>query len=296
MTGSPPEGDARILERGYRRYEGERRGLSHSIWTVVLHSVQRVLGIKRTIWQKIVPAGAVAMAYIPAIVFVGVAALVDDVRIVDDLLPSYAEYYGFVTAAILVFSAFVAPELLCTDRRTGMVGLYLSSPLDRDRYLLAKAGAVGLILSLVTVGPVLLLLVSFVFEGSGPEGPLDVLSALGRIVLGGLGISALHGTLSLGVSSFTDRKAVASAAIVVLLLVSGVLVDSLVEAGGPPELYAFHLPLLPFALVYRIWGEQVGGEEIDQVATWLIVLANLAWTLGFAAVARRNVHRLQVTR
>jgi ABC-2 type transport system permease protein len=289
-------GDARILERGYRRYEGERLGIGHSERVVVLHSVQRVLGIKRTIWQKIVPTGAVAFAYLPAIVFVGVAALVDDPAIADRLLPGYPDYYGFITAAILVFTAFVAPELLCTDRRTGMMGLYLASPLDRDRYLLAKAAAVGAVLSIVTIGPVLLLLAAYTLEGSGPGDPLAWVTALARILLGGLGISALHGSLSLGVSSLTDRRAVASAAIVVLLLVSGVLVDSLVAAGATSYLYLGHLPVLPFVLVTRIWGETNGEAAIDEVSTVAVVAANVAWTLLFVAVARVNIHRLQVTR
>ena len=34
---------------------------------------------------------------------------------------------------VLVFTAFVAPEILCTDRRSGMLGLYLASPLRRAR-------------------------------------------------------------------------------------------------------------------------------------------------------------------
>ena len=41
--------------------------------------------------------------------------------------------------AVLVFVAFVAPEVLCPDRRTGMLGLYLASPLTRDTYLVGKA-------------------------------------------------------------------------------------------------------------------------------------------------------------
>lgn len=291
------DSDARILDRGYRHYDGPRFGLAHTVRAATLHGIQRVLGIKRTIWQKIVPVGAIAMAYIPAIVFVGLAALLTEDLITEDVLPSYAEYYGFVTAAIVVFAAFVAPELLCTDRRTGMIGLYLASPLDRDRYLLAKGLAVGLILMIVTVGPLLLLLVSYTLEGEGPDDPLHFLTTLLRIVAGGLGISALHGSLSLGVSSFTERRAVASAAIVVLLLGTGVLAESLVAAGATPYLYVLDLPSLPFVLVTRIWGETIAeGEEINDVATAVVVAANVAWTLLFLAIARTNVHRLQVTR
>src|SRR3712207_8505042 len=54
------------------------------------------------------------------------------------VLPTYHEYYGFITAAIVVFVALVGPEVLCPDRRDGMLGMYLASPLTRDSYLGAK--------------------------------------------------------------------------------------------------------------------------------------------------------------
>ena len=66
---------ARIVDRSYRPYEGRRGGLGASMLTVVKHSIQRSLGIKRTIWQKILPAATIAISYIPAIVYIGLAAL-----------------------------------------------------------------------------------------------------------------------------------------------------------------------------------------------------------------------------
>ena len=185
---------ARILDRGYRAYTGPRLGVRGAVRSLVLHSMQRALGLKRPFWQKILPALAVFIAYVPAIVFVGLAVFLSDTLLENtDLLPTYADYYGFISAAIVVFTAFVAPELLCTDRRTGMLGLYLASPLTRDTYLLAKAIATVALLALVTLGPPLFLLIGLTIVGQGPDGPLDLLTLLGRIVLGGLAVAVLPG-------------------------------------------------------------------------------------------------------
>ena len=48
--------------------------------------------------------------------------------------------------------------MLCTDRRTGLLGLYFASPLDRNTYLVSKAAAVAAVLSIVTTGPLLLMI------------------------------------------------------------------------------------------------------------------------------------------
>jgi ABC-2 type transport system permease protein len=110
MTTSEPIGaGARIVDRSYRPYDGPRGGVGASMGTVVRHSIQRSLGIKRTIWQKILPAVTAAIAYIPAIVFIGLATLIPADSRPDDLLPSYAEYYGFITTALVIFTSFVAP-------------------------------------------------------------------------------------------------------------------------------------------------------------------------------------------
>lgn len=286
--------DARILDRGYRRYEGDRRGARGAVGSLARQSALRALGLRRTFWAKVFPLLSAVIAYLPATVFVGVAALFpDELLDPDAVLPSYGEYYGFITAAILVFVALVGPEVLCPDRRDGMLGLYLASPLTRDTYLLAKALAVLPVLAIVTVGPPLLLLVGRTFANAGPETVLDFLSILARIVVSGLTISAAYTAISLAAASLTDRRAVASAGVILLLLVSSVATGVLVGLGGSDRLLLLNLFLLPFELVQRIYGE-LGTRP--QLSTAELVAANLAWTAGAGVLVRERYRRLQVTR
>ena len=292
---------ARIVDRSYRPYEGPRGGVGTSMLTVVKHSIQRSLGIKRTIWQKVLPAFTIAISFIPAIVYIGLAALIPADNRPDDLLPSYAEYYGFITTGLVVFTSFVAPEVLCTDRRTGMLGLYLASPLDRNTYLISKAAAVASVLAVVTMGPQLLMLVAYALIGDGPGGPLDYLVLVLRILLAGLSVSVLYTALSLAVSSFTARRAAASATIILMLLTSAIFVSSLTDqdggAGWSPNLVVFDFITLPLALVFHIFGET---EQIDRpyddVSRTVLLLANLAWIVLFAAITRWRYQKMTVTR
>ena len=65
--------DARILDQGYRPYEGPRRGLAGAVRSLAWHSVLRALGLRRTAWAKLLPIASVLIAYVPAVVFVGIA-------------------------------------------------------------------------------------------------------------------------------------------------------------------------------------------------------------------------------
>jgi ABC-2 type transport system permease protein len=286
---------AQIFDRGYRRYTGERTGRRGAIRTLVWHSAQRALGLGRSARHKLLPVAVVVMAYLPATVFVGLAALLPD-RLAQDFLPGYADYYGFVTAAIVLFAAFVAPELLCTDRRTGMLGLYLASPLDRTTYLLGKALAVLGILALVTLGPPLLLLVALTIEGSGPDGVGEFLLLLVRVVISGLVVGLLHTVLSLAVSATTDRKAAATATVVGLLIGTSVVTGTLVGGSGYPQwVHLFDLLALPLELVQRVHGG-TGEWSPAALPTWWLAAALVAWVaVGIAWIADRY-RRLAVQR
>lgn len=290
--------DARILDRGYRSYDGPRRGRMGGVRSLIKHSAQRALGLRRPISAKVLPTLSVFIAYVPAIVFVGITVLFEEVLITEpDVLPSYADYYGFITAAIVVFTAFVAPELLCSDRRDRLLGLYLASPLTRDTYLAAKAAAVMAVLGLVTLGPLLFLLLARTIAGTGPDGPAELVELMWKIVLAGVVIAALQASLSIAVASTTTRRAAASAAIILILVGSAVVSGTLLETGDAPEAaFLLNLFVLPFELVRRIFGLELGAEEVTTLSTGYLVLGYLGWTALFGAIAWIRYRRVEVTR
>ncbi|MDQ3462860.1 MAG: hypothetical protein M3471_07510, partial [Actinomycetota bacterium] len=130
------------------------------------------------------------------------------------------------------------------------------------------------------------------FAGAGPDGVGDFLLTLARIALGGLVISAAYTAVSLAAASLTDRRPVASAGVILVLLISGVSTAVLVASGADERLFLLNLLAVPFELVQRIYGE-VGDIE---VSTLELVAANLAWTIGAGALLRSRYQRLRVTR
>ena len=73
---SASSADARIIDRGYRPYDGPRLGPSGAIRSLMKHTAQRVMGLRRPLPNKILPMLSAVIAYVPAIVFVGLAALI----------------------------------------------------------------------------------------------------------------------------------------------------------------------------------------------------------------------------
>ncbi|RMH75787.1 MAG: hypothetical protein D6683_10935 [Actinomyces sp.] len=295
MTAPEASADrARILDRGYRAYEGPRSGIGGAVWSVARHSLRATLGLGRPARHKIFPVASAAIAYVPALVFTGLAVLFDTDLVAEQILTSYSEYYGFIGSAIVVFSALVAPEVLVRDRRDGMLALYLSTPLTRSTYLAAKALAVGLALAIVTLGPPLFLLVAFTVQGGGPDGVAAWASTAGRIVGSGLAVSAAYTAVSLAASSLTDRRAFASVGVILALLGSGAVSEALVAGAGLADAWRMiDLVNMPFELVERIYGEAGGFPELSTAS---VVAANAGWTLVGLGTVWLRYRRVEAVR
>lgn len=287
-------GDARIAGRGYQRYTGPRSGVPGAVRSVAWQTTRAILGIGRSARNKIFPVAAVGIAYVPAIVFVGVSVLLPGDVLPPEEVADYAGYYGFITAAIVLFAALVAPEALVGDRRTGMLALYLSTPLHRGTYLAAKGVAVAGTLGLVTLGPPLLVLIGYTFDNSGPDGLVGWLGVLGRICVSAIAVSASLTAISMAASSLTDRKAFAAIGVVLLVLILPSLAGALVDgAGYSPYWRVIDVFSMPFELVYRIYGQP---GNFPEVATWAVGAANLVVTVAGLGVVVWRYRRLVIAR
>ncbi len=261
--------DARLFDLGYRAYDGLRERPARAVLTLATFTAGRVLGLRRGARHKVLPAITLAIAFLPALASVLFAVLTEDIP-VDDLI-TYGEYTFFIGSALALFAALVAPEALCPDRRSGMLGLYLAGPLDRNRYLVSKAGAVFGVMLLITVGPLLFMLVAFVLAGHGPSAG-GTPRLLLNIVVTGVVTALLYTALSMAVSSFTTRRAAAAIGVVLVLVVPVTIVRSAIEsAGAPNELDLLSSPFVAANLAYRIFGETPEeGEPVAELSTWLV--------------------------
>ena len=287
-------GDARIVERGFQRYEGRRSGVAGAIRSVSWETTRATLGLGRPARHKIFPVIAVVIAYLPAVVFIGIAVLVPGDILEPEEVADYPGYYGFIILAIVLFTALVAPEALVSDRRNGMLAMYLSTPLDRRTYLVAKGLAIAAMLGLVTLLPPVLVLIGYTVENAGPDGLAAWLATLGRIVVSGVAISAALAAVSMAASSLTDRRAFAAIGIVLLLFATPILSAALVEGADlSPSFRLIDISTMPFELVFRIFGDLGNFPELS---TWSVLASNLVWTLGGLAVVWWRYSRLVIAR
>ncbi len=290
-------GGAQIFDQGYRRYEGKRTGVIGALKSLVWATTRQALAIRRIWWNKIIPALVIFFAFVPAIVFVGLAALLpEDFR---SELPSYPEYYGFVVAAIFLIAAFTSAVVLCEDRRTGMLGVYLASPLDRRTYLLGKAIGFFLILLTVTIGPILLMLIAYSLQNIGPDGFIEWIETLAKIVISGTAFGLVFAAPSLAVASTTDRWVVATATNAAMFPASAIVSDLLVGEGDlSPHLRLLNIPGLARELTFRIHDTPTSTNLWSRFdnPTWTLLLAAVGWVVISLGVVWMNYRRLLVRR
>ena len=239
MSGVPPPitRAGSIYDLGYRRYEGPRLGRAHAIRSLIGHSFRTTYGIGRSGRAKAAPIIFGAMAILPAVIIVGgltIAARFGFDRQLDDAeLIGFNNYYSAVTAIIVLFCAAQAPELFGRDQRHGVLALYFARALRRPDYALGRL--VGFILALLVLllVPMVILFLGRVLLST------DIGKAFGAnlpnvppVVAQGLAIATLYGSLSMVISAYSPRRAYATAGIIALFVLPGLIAGIVIGIGS----------------------------------------------------------------
>jgi ABC-2 type transport system permease protein len=269
---------AQILDRGYRKFDGKRSGVAGAVRSVAWHTTRSVLGLGRKARHKVFPVIVVVIAFLPALVFVGLTLLIGDEVFDGELTPDFWELPRNSLASIILFTGLVAPEALVRDRRDGMLSLYLSTPLTRPTYLLSKVISVGGVMSIIVVAPTTMYLLGLTFASAGPDGFVDWMDAFGRILLSGVAVSMIYALISMAASSVTDRRAFASVAVVMVMLGLLTVVQILVESADASVYWRLLDPVnLPMELIARVFGAR---GEYPEISTAAVYLGNLGWSVA----------------
>lgn len=290
---------AQIFEGGFRPYEGPRLAARLTTRTLYTYSLGRLLGRKRRFRSKLIPIASGVVAWVGAIGLIFWAALF--AAIVDIDFDTVRGYYRFAWIGIVLFSILATPTLLTTDRRSGLLSLYLASPLSRSRYLGAQALAIHTLLVALSLVPVLILGIVYTALGVGPGHAGDFAVFVLRAIAASISLALLPTTLGVAICSVARRAGIAMVLIALCLLVPQGIVNLLVEvAGAPAELGVLDPMNLSWSLSRRAFAlppdAGSGVAPIETVATWVVVPATLGWSAILAGLAHWRYRRVEVER
>lgn len=277
-------GSGAVYDRGYRPYEGQRGRRGAATFALYKASIRRALGIRRSWRQKVAPFVLLGVVTIPAIVNVGIGYVTRD-RLVDRLeIITYRDYVG-VSSALLLFVALVAPDVMCPDRRQRVLPLMFARPLTGIDYVVAKVGAISSILFAFSFLPQVVLFIGNMLVSDSASnyftGHMDV---LWKVPFAVLILAIYYAVVGVAIASLSDRRIVAGAGVIGLLLITSISSGIIVGDTRPGEgsiaalINIWTLPLYLRDLVFlgHIDSDSpltgVGSGGLLAVATYLVVL------------------------
>jgi ABC-2 type transport system permease protein len=282
--GSPAAGGV-IHDLGYRRYDGPRLGRSGIVAALAWHSFRSAFGFGRGARAKIVPVIAFIAMCLPAVVNAFAMSRGNP----------QAVYYDTYTPALrdiimTIFVAVQAPELVSRDLRSRVLPLYFSRPIKPADYPLAKyLGFTAACLVMLEV-PLLLLWGGSVANVHGGGAVWGQTKALIPGLLVGLMWAVSLAAIALVLASLTGRRAFATGAVAIALLLTYTLAEILLQVESQAVMHAG--PALAGGQVAPSLAEQTAGlfspfTLFNGVRMWLggtNPADNVAQPGGFGAV------------
>ena len=294
-----------VFDIGYQHYDGPREGRNRARLSVYKEGLKISLGLGRGPRAKVLP-----WMFIAALTLIGAgmafAAITID-RLAGDGtaeavgLPSHSDFYGIASILMFIFAAISGPELLCPDRRDGVINLYLVRPLTGTDYIVARWGSFITIMLAVAWLPQAILMTGLTM---GAEVPADYLkdnwTDIPKFLGAGAALAVYSGTIALLVAGFTTRRAYASVFMVGLFTVSTPFTFGLAqEIGGTAGkwLSMFNLSNIPMHVndaIFDSVSDVTSGAPAGEFDTWILVSWYFMWTLIPAGLLLFRYRRLSV--
>jgi ABC-2 type transport system permease protein len=292
-----------VFDIGYRSYTGPREGSDRSRRAVFKDGLRIALGIGRGGRAKILPWFFIAVLTLIGLVMALVAGASRRV-LGEDMtqtlnLPSHGQYYSIAVMVMFVFASMVAPELLCRDKREGVMSLYLVRPLTGSDYILSRWTAFLTIMLASSWIPQLIL---FLGLSMGDPAPMTYIKLhwmdVPRFLTAGLIVGVYITTLALLAASFTTRRAYAAVFLVGLFVISTPFTLGLAQELDPPVgpwVSMFNLTNIPLHVADIIFDDTNGltkDAPARQLGSTVIVMWYVLWTLLPAGMLWSRYRRL----
>jgi len=292
-----------VFDIGYQNYTGAREGRDRSQRAVFKDSVRIALGLGRGPRAKVLPWFFIAVLCAIALIMALVAGAMNRIggqgTAQEMNLPSHADYYGIASILIFVFSALVAPELLCRDRREGTINLYLVRPLTGSDYVMSRWAAFLAVTIVATWLPQIIL---FLGLSMGDPDPVNYLRLhwldIFRFLGAGMAMAAYATSLAMLTASFTTRRAYASVFLVGLFVISTpftVGLASELDNKVGQWISMFNLTNIPVHVNDIIFGEvsEITEEApAGKLPAWVRVAWYFLWTIGPGTILWARYRRL----
>lgn len=219
-----PRGE--IYHVGYRPYQGPYHGRGRALLGIVWDDLKRVLGVKASGTYKLIVFVLIAAELLVFFFFLLTSQLTDVIGTGAPaaLRSPFNAFYETQTLVLLFMSALFVPQLLCDDRRYRVYPLYLARPIHAYDYLLSKGGTAFGLLTVLTLGPALLLFLGKAFLAQDTVGYLGAHARdLWALLVVGPLIALYYASFALAVSSLTTGRGYAAGAIIGIAFLSGIV-------------------------------------------------------------------------
>ena len=226
-----PERTGTVFDIGYQSYAGEREGRSRAWKTMLWDSVKNGMGIGRGGWAKFLPWLVLSPTIATGLVFAAIGAFFEQIGFdVDETenglpvdLPGHLELTAVISFMILIFAAFVGPELVCPDRRNRVIHLYFVRPITMFDYLGARWCALFVLLLVASILPHITYWIGLLFGVADSLGHAqDNWLNIPRFIGNGIVFAIFTTSITIAISSMTDRRMIATLIIIGIIMIASI--------------------------------------------------------------------------